>query len=383
MTLYPGLLPSVLDELTARWEDVEHPVSAQHPDHVLQQRPVQGRPGPQHAAKHWTEVSDAGKKLTKKDQRQVNLGRRLPLRRQHVLGVPVAGHRGGAERVQERRRQRRLFQRAADHGGLQFLLDLAHKDRVMQQGTVAWATLPTDFASGKVGMIYHSTGSLTSVLAGAKFQVGTALCPAGKQPGTPTGGGNLYLFKASPEDHQAAAWKFVQWLTHARARSAMDEGHRLRGPAEVGLGHAGHEGLHSKDAAGDRSARPAPVCAERARHPQHGGNPDDPQYRASRPRSRASKHRKPRSTTRSSRRRNPLGVQELGSAVTAATPTVRAESAASEHVHWGPRRCRASAQARSAGLRRGRSIAAAGAGLPRAVHDLPGLARALEELLPR
>jgi len=31
--------------------------------------------------------------------------------------------------------------------------------------------------------------------------------------GAPTGGGNMYIMKGIPADHQAAAWKFIQFMT--------------------------------------------------------------------------------------------------------------------------------------------------------------------------
>jgi sn-glycerol 3-phosphate transport system substrate-binding protein len=76
-----------------------------------------------------------------------------------------------------------------------------------------WGTLPTEFVAGKYAMVYHSTGSLTFVHTNAQFPFGTAFMPADKQYGTPTGGGNLYIFKNIPPERQKAAWEFVRWMT--------------------------------------------------------------------------------------------------------------------------------------------------------------------------
>jgi len=81
------------------------------------------------------------------------------------------------------------------------------------QGITTWETLPTQFVAGQFAMIYHSTGSLTFIRANAPFKVGTAFMPAGKRYGTPTGGGNLYIFKGIPPERQKAAWEFAQWMT--------------------------------------------------------------------------------------------------------------------------------------------------------------------------
>jgi sn-glycerol 3-phosphate transport system substrate-binding protein len=76
-------------------------------------------------------------------------------------------------------------------------------------------------------MIYHSTGSLTSVLKSAQFNVGVAILPKNQQFGTPTGGGNLYIMKGIPADHQAAAWKLIQWLStpEQEAQWSIDSGY--------------------------------------------------------------------------------------------------------------------------------------------------------------
>lgn len=165
--------------------------------------------------KSWTELVDMGKKLTQKDSSgKVSV---------YGVGFPSDGSNYWEFQALAIEAGQNVFKNDAGNviyfnapqtvAALQFLLDLSHQDGVMQSGTVSWGTLPTDFDAQKVGIIYHSTGSLTSILTGAKFAVGAAFCPAGKQYGTPTGGGNLYLFSGSPADHQAAAWAFVQWLS--------------------------------------------------------------------------------------------------------------------------------------------------------------------------
>lgn len=165
--------------------------------------------------KNWTDVVDFGKKLTQKDSSgKVNVwGVGFPSDGSNYWEFQALAIEAGQNVFKNDAGNVVYFNAQPTVDALQFLLDLSHKDGVMQQGTVSWATLPTDFDAQKVAIIYHSTGSLTSVLNGAKFQVATAFCPADKQYGTPTGGGNLYLFKDSPADHQDAAWTFTQWLS--------------------------------------------------------------------------------------------------------------------------------------------------------------------------
>ena len=61
---------------------------------------------------------------------------------------------------------------------LDYWVDLSRKDTVMPTGTVDWATLRTDFLEGKTAMMWHTTGNLTAVKDGAKFNFGVAMLPA-------------------------------------------------------------------------------------------------------------------------------------------------------------------------------------------------------------
>lgn len=99
--------------------------------------------------------------------------------------------------------------------GLQDFVDLAQKDKVMPSGILQWANMPTDFVNGKAAMIWHSSGSLATILKQAKFDVGVSYTVGGKGFGAPTGGGNMYILKGIPADHVAAAWKFMQFMSSA------------------------------------------------------------------------------------------------------------------------------------------------------------------------
>jgi sn-glycerol 3-phosphate transport system substrate-binding protein len=97
---------------------------------------------------------------------------------------------------------------------LEYFANLSLKDGVMPKGIIKWGDTPADFWSGKAAMIYHTTGSLTNILKNANFEVGVGYLPAGKVSyGAPTGGGNLYILKSSPAEKQAAAWRWIQFLT--------------------------------------------------------------------------------------------------------------------------------------------------------------------------
>jgi sn-glycerol 3-phosphate transport system substrate-binding protein len=96
---------------------------------------------------------------------------------------------------------------------LSYWVDLSRKDLVMPTGTIDWATLRTDFLEGKTAMMWHTTGNLTAVKDGAKFDFGVAMLPAKDRRGSPTGGGSFYIFKGASDEQQRAALKFIQWMT--------------------------------------------------------------------------------------------------------------------------------------------------------------------------
>lgn len=106
-----------------------------------------------------------------------------------------------------------FFDSPATVEALQFWRDLGDKHKVMPSGTIEWGTLRQNFLEGKTAIMWHSTGNLTAVRKNARFDFGVAMLPAGKRRGTPTGGGNFYIFKKSSPAEQAAAMKLVRFLT--------------------------------------------------------------------------------------------------------------------------------------------------------------------------
>ncbi len=101
-------------------------------------------------------------------------------------------------------------------------------------GTSAWSTTVTDFLEQRVAMVYHTTGNLTNVRKNATFEFGTAMLPMDESRGSPTGGGNFYLFKGVPEEQTQAAFRFIKWMTNDPERVAqwsMDTGYVATRPA--------------------------------------------------------------------------------------------------------------------------------------------------------
>jgi sn-glycerol 3-phosphate transport system substrate-binding protein len=96
---------------------------------------------------------------------------------------------------------------------LQFFVDLSRKDKIMPAGIVEWGTTPKDFFERKVAMIWTTTGNLTNVKTNAPFEFGVAQLPAKRRPGSPTGGGNFYLFKKTTPEQRAVALAFAKFMT--------------------------------------------------------------------------------------------------------------------------------------------------------------------------
>ena len=104
--------------------------------------------------------------------------------------------------------------------GLTFWKSLSDKG-YQAPGTAAWSTTVTDFLAGKAAIIYHTTGNLTNVKNNASFAFGTSRLAAETSYGSPTGGGNFYLFKGVPEEQTQAAFTFVKWMTSDPDRVAQ------------------------------------------------------------------------------------------------------------------------------------------------------------------
>jgi len=66
------------------------------------------------------------------------------------------------------------------------------------------------FTSGKVAMMYQSTGVIGSISSNTKFEYVTAFLPMDKVYANPTGGANVAMLASSK--NKEAAWKFLQWM---------------------------------------------------------------------------------------------------------------------------------------------------------------------------
>jgi sn-glycerol 3-phosphate transport system substrate-binding protein len=185
----------------------------------------------------WTEMVEMGRRLVKKDAagNVVRYGVSIP-----STGYPYwmfqALARQNGEVLMNQDGNRTFFDKPAVVEALEFWRDLGGRHGVMAKGTVEWGTLREAFLQSKTAMMWHTTGNLTPVRKEAKFDFGVAMLPASKMRGSPTGGGNFYVFKrASPEERKAAV-TFIKWMTSPAqaARWSIETGY-------VGVTRAAYE----------------------------------------------------------------------------------------------------------------------------------------------
>ena len=96
---------------------------------------------------------------------------------------------------------------------LEYWVSLTEEHAAMPDGTIEWGTLRQNFMEGSTAMMWHTTGNLSAVRGEADFDFGVAMLPMKSQRGSPTGGGNFYLFKDTSEEEQQAAMTFIRWMT--------------------------------------------------------------------------------------------------------------------------------------------------------------------------
>jgi len=176
---------------------------------------------PNRAPATWKEMVDVAQKLTKRDAsgKVTQLGVQIP-----ASGFPYWLFQGltteNDVQLMNAAGTETYYDKPAVIEALQYWMDLTAKYKVHPEGIVEWGTTPKDFFERKVAMIWTTTGNLTNIKNNAKFDFGVAMLPANKRRGSPTGGGNFYLFKQAKPEQQAAAFKFIKWIT-SPARAAQ------------------------------------------------------------------------------------------------------------------------------------------------------------------
>lgn len=163
---------------------------------------------PNKPPKNWDEMISMGKKLTNDKQ----WGVMIP-----STGYPYwmfgALAKQNGEVLMNGEGTKTYFNNPKVVEALQYWKDLSSKYKIMPEGTIEWGTLRKNFLSGKTAMMWHSTGNLTAVKKNATFDFGVAMLPAKEMRGTPTGGGNFYVFKNTTPKQKEASLKLIKFMT--------------------------------------------------------------------------------------------------------------------------------------------------------------------------
>lgn len=103
---------------------------------------------------------------------------------------------------------------------LEYWVSLSQEHEAMPEGIIEWGTLRQNFIEQSMAMMWHTTGNLTAVRNEADFDFGVAMLPMNTQFGSPTGGGNFYIFNDTSEEEQRAAVSFIRWMTASERAAA-------------------------------------------------------------------------------------------------------------------------------------------------------------------
>ncbi|GHH04049.1 ABC transporter substrate-binding protein [Pseudodonghicola xiamenensis] len=161
-----------------------------------------------HAPATWDEMVEMGKALTNDD----HFGLMIPSTGYPYWMFQALAIQNGVELMSGDGLET-FFNDPQAVEALEFWTSLSAEQGIMPKGTVEWGTLRQAFLEGKTAMMWHTTGNLTAVKNNATFDFGVSTLPANVQPGSPTGGGNFYLFKDSTDEEKAAALKLIQFMT--------------------------------------------------------------------------------------------------------------------------------------------------------------------------
>ncbi|MEA9393441.1 ABC transporter substrate-binding protein [Acerihabitans sp. TG2] len=182
---------------------------------------------------NWQQVVDFGRKLVIRDGDNVKQwGIEIPSTPNGYWNFQgIAATNGG--QLDNGKGTAVTFNTPANVEALTWLTDLAQKYAVSPKGAIAWSTTPQDFINGKTAMMVTTTGNLATVRDNATFPFGIAMLPKKTQRGSPTGGGNLYLFNNTTPAQRQAAITFMRWVSapEQAARWSIATGYVATSPA--------------------------------------------------------------------------------------------------------------------------------------------------------
>lgn len=169
---------------------------------------------PEQPPQNWDELVEYGKALTEVDDngQVTQWGAMIP-----STGYPYwmfgALAKQNGEVLMNQAGTETYFNNPGVVEALEYWQSLSVEHQIMPTGTIEWGTLRQNFLDQTTAIMWHSTGNLTAVKDSADFDFGVAMLPAHEERGSPTGGGNFYLFKDATDEERAAALQLVQFMT--------------------------------------------------------------------------------------------------------------------------------------------------------------------------
>ncbi|WP_248924166.1 ABC transporter substrate-binding protein [Paenibacillus hamazuiensis] len=121
------------------------------------------------------------------------------------------------------------FDSEAGKNVVQFYQQMA-KDGIMKvpsgTGTASYTPMHNDFLSEKLAMMVSTSAVTATMLQSTKdkFELGTAMLPAGVQYGASTNGYNLCVLLKAPEEQKKAAVQFIKYLLQKDNAAQMSVG---------------------------------------------------------------------------------------------------------------------------------------------------------------
>lgn len=176
---------------------------------------------PEKAPADWNQLAEMAKKLTKTDAsgNVTQWGVKIPSSGFPYWLLQALTTPNGAQLMNEAG-NKTFFDSPAVVESLQYWVDLSAKHKAMPPGVIEWGTTPKDFLEKKAAIIWTTTGNLTNIRTNASFPFGVSFLPAKKSFGSPTGGGNFYVFNKTSPEQQAASVKFMKWVTQPQRAAA-------------------------------------------------------------------------------------------------------------------------------------------------------------------
>lgn len=188
---------------------------------------------PESPPQNWQQVEDYGRKLVVREGKAVSQwGIELPSTPTgYWVLQAIAATNGG--RPDNNQGTAVTFNTPQYQQALTWMYDLSHKYSISPPGAINWGTTPQDFLEGKTAMMVTTTGNLGTVRSQARFPFGVAMLPEKTERGSPTGGGNLYLFNGATPAQQQAALSFMRWVSapEQAARWSIATGYVATSPA--------------------------------------------------------------------------------------------------------------------------------------------------------